>query len=122
VDPVASGLLLGLVNLVVIALGRAIGVPTRDLGGAIVLFGFFPAIMIGALSGGIALLTDRAPSWVRLILMTPIPLAFVYVGARGLRLGSTGYGALIPTVVAVLLLERWSRRREPTVLPLATVR
>ena len=121
-DPITSGLLLGLANMIVIAIGFAIGIPSRDLGGAIVMFGFFPAMMIGGLCGGIALLTDRAPAWVRMVLMLPVPLGFVYVGARGLQLGSTGYGALIPTFIAVLLLERWSRWREVPVLPIATVR
>lgn len=115
----ASGLLLALANTIVIALGLAIAVPSRDVTGAIVVIGLLPAFLIGGLTGGIATLTDRSPKWVRLCLMAPIPLTFVFVGASGLRLGPAGEAAMIPTLVAVLLLERWSRRPEEAQLPLA---
>lgn len=107
-DPVAAGILLGLANTIVCAIGLSVVVPDRDLGPAIVMFGFLPAMLIGALEGGIARATRESPRWVRLILLAPIPLGFVLFMADGL-FGSRAYGVAIPTVVAMLILERVSR-------------
>jgi hypothetical protein len=109
-DPVAAGILLGLANTLVCAVGLSVVEPSRDLGVAIMVFGFLPAMLIGALEGGIARLTRTGPRWVRLLLLAPIPLLFVLVLADGL-FGSRAYGVAIPTVVAMLILERSSRAK-----------
>jgi hypothetical protein len=108
-DPVAPGILLGLVNTIVIAIGLAVAVPSRSLGASIVMFGFIPGMLIGAFIGGIAGLIAKHPPWVRIVLLTPIPVAFVVVMANMLQLGTAGNLTAIPTLVAVLLLESWSR-------------
>jgi uncharacterized membrane protein len=108
-DPVANGILLGLANTVVIAVGLSYAVPSRDMAPAVIMFGFMPGMLLGALVGGIAGLTAKHPSWVRLLLLAPIPMGFVYAMATGLVLGASIYGALIPTAVAVLIMERSTR-------------
>ena len=112
-DPVVPGILLGLANTVVIAFGLALAVPSRSLGLSIVVVGFIPGMLLGAFVGGIAGLTARNPAWVRVILLAPLPVAFVVVMASALRLGSAGELTVIPTLVAVLLLESWSRAPAP---------
>jgi hypothetical protein len=107
-DPIRLGLVLAIANAIVIAVGLAIAVPWRDLAGAIAILAA-PALPIGALTGGIALVTDERRPWFRLCWMTPLPLGYVVVVVTGLEFGAAGYGALIPTFISVLLLERWSR-------------
>lgn len=110
-DPVAAGILLGLANTVMCAVGLAIAEPSRELGGAIVVFGFLPGMLIGAFEGGLARLTRHSPPWLRVVLLAPIPLGFVYVLASALMLHAPAYGPCIPTFVAVLLLERVTRTK-----------
>ncbi|HUS31719.1 MAG TPA: hypothetical protein VMZ53_24625 [Kofleriaceae bacterium] len=115
-DPIALAILLGLANTIVIAFGLAVAIPERGVAGAIFIFGFIPGMMIGAIEGGIARLTARTPPWVRLILLTPIPVGFVLLMATSLHFRASSTGAAIPTLVAVLILERHSRKR-PLVPP-----
>jgi hypothetical protein len=119
-DAVPTGMLLGLANTIVIAVGLSYAVPSRDMAPAVIMFGFIPAMLLGSLSGAIAGLTAKHPRWVRLLLIAPIPMGFVYVMAKGLILGASVYGALIPTAVAVLVLER-STRVEKILVPRARV-
>jgi hypothetical protein len=108
-DPVATGVLLAMANTVVIAVGLGTAFSTRDIAGPIMIFGLIPGMLIGAFDGGLAAWTTRFPRWVRLLVLTPIPVGFVWVMATALRLGSIGDAACIPTFVAVLILEKSSR-------------
>lgn len=108
-DPIAKGILLGIANTIVIAVGLGTAFSTRDMAGPIMIFGCMPAMLMGAFEGGIADWTARNPPWVRLLILTPIPIGFVWVMANALRLGTVGDLACIPTLVAVLVLEKTSR-------------
>jgi len=112
-DPVAAGILLGLANTLMCAIGIAIAEPSKELGGVIMMFGFLPGMLIGALEGGIASLLRRSPPWVRVVLLAPIPVGFVFTMASALMLHAEGavYGPCILTFVAVLVLERASRAK-----------
>ena len=113
-DPIAKGILLGIANTIVIAVGLGTAFSTRDIAGPIMIFGCMPAMLIGALEGGLADWTARNPPWVRLLVLTPMPIGFVWVMANALRLGAIGDAACIPTLVAVVILEKTSRA-EPLV-------
>ena len=108
-DPIAKGILLGMANTIVIALGLGTAFSTRDIAGPIMIFGMIPAMLIGAFEGGLADWTTRTPPWVRMLLLAPLPVGFVWVMANALRLGTIGDAACIPTFVAVLILEKTSR-------------
>lgn len=107
-DPIASGILLGIANTLVVAVGLSFAIPDHDVGPAIAIIGFIPGVIIGALDGAIARGAARNPRWVRVLLLALIPLGFVLVLGNA-TFGSAANGAAIPTLVAVLILERSSR-------------
>lgn len=117
-SPIIKGIALGLANAVVIA----IGLVGADPGGIllVLLFGGIPAVVTGGLLGGLAELTaSRAPRWRVVLLALP---ALGAVAGLGTFFDMTAMVpvACIPTVVAALILERWTRR--VVVAPVATVR
>ncbi len=127
-DPILLGMLLGLANLVVVAIGmRGIAYGPHEAfrhhggeacvhahalgsqGGAVFAAGFLPALITGAIAGQIAHRSRNWPAWARLLVIVPPPIAVVIAlgGASGLY--AYVLPSIITTVAAALCLERGTR-------------
>jgi hypothetical protein len=112
---VIKGIALGLANLLVIAIGIAPGMILF-----IMLFGGIPAVVAGGLLGMLAGLTARrSPRWRAVLLALPA-LGLVAGLGTFFTLTAAVPVACIPTLVAALVLERWTRQVMPA--PVATAR
>jgi len=114
-----KGIALGLANLLVIAIGIVAG---HDAGMMllVVLYGGIPAVVVGGLLGTLAEFTARrSPRWRAVLLALP---ALGLVAGLGTFFGFTAAipVACIPTLVAALILERWTR--QVVQAPVATAR
>lgn len=115
-----KGVVLGLLNTFVIGLGLA----ATDDAAVLVLvlvFGALPGMGLGLVLGFFAGAFPKAPVPLRLGAMIVPSLVLVYALASEFQLQSFIALAMIPTAVAVLILERWTRWREAPPLPLAQV-
>ena len=108
-DPTGKGVLLGLANTLFIAFGLLFTKAPQDLIGLIVLLGWVPGAGIGAIEGAIARETAKWRPWTRLLAMAPLPLGFIYYSSALVRIAGAAYALSIPTVVAMLVLERTTR-------------
>ncbi|NVB77362.1 MAG: hypothetical protein HOV81_03120 [Kofleriaceae bacterium] len=124
-DPVDIGGLLGALNMLVIAVGIGAtygGSKMAVSAAAVAAIGILPGIMAGAFVGALADALRRKPVWLRVTVLFGSALLLV------LGLAAIGdmfeFAALssIPTFVAVLALERWTRERDEVIVPLARVR
>ena len=112
-DPVGVGMVLGLVNVVLIAIGiEAMNEDTIKIGGAVFAYGLFPGVFTGAFVGAIAARTrvsPRSPRWLRCIVI-PAPAIAVVIGLGWFfRVEEYVVPSLVPTLAAALWLERYAR-------------
>lgn len=118
-----KGMLLAAVNVVVIAFGLAL--VDHDVGTAVfvVMFGGIPGVFTGGILGGLAGLTARrAPRW-RVALLSAPAFGLVVALASTFGMDAAVPLACIPTFIASLVLERWTRQMvPPPPVPVATVR
>jgi len=113
---IKKGLLVGLANLFAVALLIGLGEPLRHLPAILMIIGIIgaaPALAVGALCGWLG---GRVPVFRRVSLII-IP-AFAVIALGVLTEASLIGPALVPTVIAALLLEYWTRpnlaMHEPT--------
>ena len=126
-DTKASGLgvLLAVANVVVIGLGLGFTEPAgHPLGVAffVCMIGIVPAVVLGALLGWLADVTAPLPVWLRTLVLTFPAIALVVLLGSYFSMHDFIVVASIPTVVAVLLLERATRHVTPPPLPVAHAR
>lgn len=123
-----KGALLGIVNVLVIGVGIAAFDVDPDSGrhfeaGLVVLviiYGGLPGLFGGAALGLLADLLNHLPRVVRMLILTLPALGLVYGLARMFHLLELAPVSCIPTVVAALILERWTRRpADPPPVPVA---
>lgn len=121
ISPAGCGVLLGALNVVVIGIGMGASVGRGDvLGTAFVvsIVGILPGVVTGACLGALAGSMRARPRWLRLPMLLVPALALVAALASMFGLLSFAAVAAIPTTVAMLILERWTRERvEPAVPP-----
>jgi hypothetical protein len=117
--PVALGILLGALNVVVIAIGLSAigGDPHPGVALWVIMFGGLPGIVLGALLGWLAHLTKPLPSWLRRFVLIVPAILLVIVLAAEFALQDFILVSCIPTVVAALLLERYTRVVVPPPVP-----
>jgi hypothetical protein len=122
----AKGLLLAMLNVVVVALGFATTIHNDErLEIAIfaVYIGLIPALLTGIFVGRIA---DTQMTF-RLPIIAGVPLTVVvFLGLASQTLDTGGEPAIssaiigfacIPTMVGAIILERWTRPRQPQPVP-----
>ena len=125
-----KGFILGLINLVVVT--AAIAVTTWNssheasdiaVDDAIQTFtwtwmiAFLPSLITGAFVGWIAGNIAHRHRAIRLAILVPIPVGIVAAMGAGLGMNEFILPSCIPTLVAVLVLERWTRARIANPLP-----
>lgn len=117
-----KGFVLGAANVLVIALGIALmdGVP--EAGVLVVMIGMIPGVLAGLVLGAIAGHMERSNVVARMAaLIVPAVGVVVFLGTE-LGVEELIVVASIPSVVAALLLERWTRRVEVPPVPIAQLR
>lgn len=119
---VLKGMMLATVNVMVIACG--LGLVDNHLGTSIfvIMFGGIPGVLTGAILGGLGGLTARlSPLW-RVPLLSFPAFGLVIALAASSGMDPAVPVACIPTFLASLVLERWTRRvAPPPPVPVATV-
>jgi hypothetical protein len=118
-SPAVKGIALGLANLLVVA----IGVAGIDVVGIlfVMLYGGIPAVALGALLGMLAGLTARRSRHWRALLLTLPALGLVAGLGTFFKLQAAIPVACVPTFIAALVLERWTRQTVAPPVPVATV-
>lgn len=118
--PIKRGLLLGVANIAVIALGITMwpqyqprGVLFHQSGAELFLTLLIPgslaAVPVGIGLGAIADVTGLWPIWIRRLALGAPAVVIVVLCGSAARFEAFNALACIPTVAAVLLLERWTR-------------
>jgi hypothetical protein len=117
----ARGVVLGAANVFVIAIGLGFMSNDSVVPTFVLLFGGLPGLAVGGLLGVLAARTDTHSPWLRAALLA-LPAMGVVVFLAG-AFGMYAYVPVscIPTVVAALMLERWTRRVTPPPVPVARV-
>ena len=118
----SDGMVLGVANAAVIAVGMSALDPHYRLQMATVvfLFGSLPAILTGAALGRLADYLAHAPIWMRRLWLIVPAWGVVTVLGVGVGMAELIAVACIPTTAAALLLEKRTRAR--SVAPVAVVR
>ena len=108
-----KGITIAILNVFVIALG--IGFAEHDLAFAtlVVMFGGVPAVVVGGLLGLFAGLSATRSRWWRAALLSVPAFGLVVILASIFGLTARIPVACIPTLVAALVLERWTRQVAP---------
>jgi hypothetical protein len=117
---VLRGVVLGAANVLVIAIGMSIAARDGDVTVLVVLYGGIPGLVTGALLGGIAQGIAAQPPQLRAPVLAVPAIGVVLFLASAFDMLPMAPVACIPTVVAALILERWTRRVAPAPVPVAT--
>lgn len=121
-SPTLKGMILAIANVFVIAFGM--GVVAHDSGFfmLVMMFGSIPALLVGGLLGLFAGLTEKRSRHWRTVLLSLPAFGLVVVLAAVFTFDAAVPIACIPTFIAALVLERWTRQVVPAPVPVATVR
>jgi hypothetical protein len=118
---VLRGVVLGAANVLVIAIGMGVMARHGDVTSSVIMFGGIPGLIAGGLLGGLAQgIATRSP-WLRATVLAVPAVGVVFFLASAFEMTPMAPIACIPTVVAALILERWTRRVTPAPVPVATV-
>lgn len=120
----SHGVLLGVLNVVVIGVGMAFAHGRFDPNVMVwvIAFGMVPGVVLGALLGWLADVMRALPIWLRrCVLVVPAVLLVVALAVE-FSMESFIYVSCIPTAVAVLLLERSTRKVVVPAVPVAQAR
>jgi hypothetical protein len=119
--PVFKGILLAIANVLVIAIGMGIVGHDGAVFVLVVMFGFIPALVLGGLLGVFAgLWATRSRHWRTVLLSLPAS-GLVVCLADFFGFDAAIPFACVPTFIAALVLERWTRQVVPAPVPVATV-
>lgn len=120
--PTLKGIILAIANVLVIAIGMSVVGHDNDLFVLVVMFGSIPALVIGGLLGFFAgQYATRSRHWRTVTLSLPAFGLVVFLAAF-FSFDAEIPLACVPTFIAALVLERWTRRVVPAPVPVATVR
>jgi hypothetical protein len=115
------GLVLGALNVIVIGIGLTILTHDGFMAWFVIVWGGIPGAFLGAMLGWLA---ENVATWSprpRMALLgVPAVGAVVGLGAAFGMSGSIPV-ACIPTIVAALILERWTRRAPAAAVPVAAI-
>jgi hypothetical protein len=119
---VLKGVTLGVINVLVVGIVLSIDYHEDAMIPLVAVFGGVPGIAAGAALGGIAQLVATRPWQWRLPLLAIPAVGVVFALGGILEVTEAIPLASIPTMLAALALERWTRRApEPPPIPVATI-
>jgi ABC-type microcin C transport system permease subunit YejE len=117
-----KGFVLGAANAILIALVLGVMEQSAMVSVLVIEIGGILGALAGALIGCLAGLTATvAPRW-RVPLLALPAFGVVLFLAATFEMSPAAPIACVPTFVAALLLERWTRRSVPPPIPIATIR
>ena len=115
-----KGTVLGAANVVLIAIGMAAIDGDPAVAMLVMMFGGLPGIVGGVVLGALAQAFEAWPPVGRVGLLALPALGLVYLLAHEFHMTHLALVSSIPTVVAALILERWTRKpAEPPPVPVA---
>ena len=114
-------MLLGLVNVFVIAIGMAALEHEAQMMSLVVMFGGIPGALAGAFIGAAASAMSSSRPAVRIALLALPAVGVVFGLAHEFGMQDLAMVSCIPTLVAVLILERWTRVVTAPPVPVARV-
>lgn len=120
--PTLKGILLAIANVLVIAIGMSIAAHDDGLFLPVVVFSSIPAVLVGGLLGLFAGLTATRSRHGRTVMLSLPAFGLVVFLAALFRFDAAVPIACVPTFIAALVLERWTRQVVPAPVPVATVR
>jgi hypothetical protein len=119
--PTLKGIMLAIANVLVIAIGMSVVARDGDVFVFVVMFGSIPAVVLGGLLGLFAgRYATRSRHW-RTVLLSLPAFGLVVVLAAFFMFDAAVPIACVPTFIAALVLERWTRQVVPAPVPVATV-
>lgn len=117
-----KGIGLALANVFVIATGLSLAANDGMMFVLVMMFGLIPALVLGALLGLLAgVFATRSRHWRAVLLALPA-FGLVVVLASVFGFDAAIPIACVPTFLAALVLERWTRQVVPDPVPVATAR
>ncbi|MFN0252238.1 MAG: hypothetical protein ACKV2T_35505 [Kofleriaceae bacterium] len=116
-----KGTLLGLANVVLIAIGLSMSEASAGVLMLVLIFGAIPGMCLGLVLGVFAGAFSKLAVAARLAILILPSVGLVYLLADEFAMRDYTVVAMIPTVVATSILERWTRWRETPPLPIAHV-
>jgi len=119
---VTRGILLGAANVLVIAIGLGITAGNDAVTMLVVMLGGIPGLIAGGVLGWLARRIETRPPFLRATLLTVPAVGVVFFLAAEFGMDASVPVACIPTTVAALILERWTRRVTPAPVPIAVIR
>jgi hypothetical protein len=114
-------MLLGLANVFVIALGMAVLEHESNLLMLVVVFGGLPGVLAGAFLGAAATAMSHLPPVPRILILALPAVGVVFGLAHEFGMQDLANVSCIPTLVGVLILERWTRIVPTPPVPVARV-
>lgn len=114
-------MLLGIANVLVIAVGMTVLTNEDAVFMFVTLFGGVPGLAAGALLGVVGAKMTQAGRLARLAALGLPALGLVFLLARWFLLVEFALISCIPTLVAVLILEQWTRVVPVPPVPVARV-
>lgn len=114
-----KGTLLGALNVFVIAIGMAGVEGQANIAMLVIVFGGLPGVVAGAGLGAISAVISTIPPVLRIAVLAIPALGVVFGLAHEFGMQDLALVSSIPTVVAVLLLEKWTRHVEAPPVPVA---
>lgn len=118
---VPLGIMLGALNVIVIAIGMAGVAGQARFAEWVIMFAIMPGVVVGALLGWLADVMKPMPTWARRSVLLVPAVLLVVVLAGEFRLEQFILLSCIPTAVAALLLERGTRLAAEPPVPTARV-
>ena len=116
-----KGTVLATLNVLVIAIGLASFEGEANIAMLVIVFGVVPGLLAGAGLGALASILATSPPVIRIGVLTVPALGVVFALAREFGLQEAALVSCIPTIVAALLLEKWTRHVEAPPVPVARV-
>lgn len=117
-----KGLVLAAANVVVIALGIAMMERSAEAAGFVMMFGMIPGVLAGLVLGAVAGHMENSNVVARLAALIVPAICVVILLATQFGMEELIAVASIPSVVAALVLERWTRKVELPPVPVAHIR
>lgn len=117
-----KGILLALANVLVIGIGISAVEHEAGLLMLVALFGTIPALVLGGLLGAFAGQYATGSRHWRTALLSLPAFGLVVLLASFFSFNAAIPIACVPTFIAALVLERWTRQVVPAPVPPATVR
>ena len=117
-----KGFVLGAANVILIAIGIAVMERSGEAAALVMMIGMIPGVLAGLVLGAVAGQLERYNVGARIAALAIPSVVVVMFLATEFGMEELIVVASIPSVVAALILERWTRKVELPPVPVAELR